>query len=311
MDGLRSMAQLVALAEEGNFRRAAERLGVTHSALSQAIARIEGAYGVTLFERSRRGVRPTAYGRRLVEGARAALTAVREAERDVEMMRDMRSGRLAVGADPAVAEPILGAAAAQLMRDYPGLAVSVRACCWRRMADALRAGEIDVHFGLAPDRPPSEVRLSAFALTPPVAVARAGHPLTRAPVAAAELFAGPVLCFDAPGWVFARLGAAHPAALPDPSRAREVVTTVQDMALLRRMALAGEAACIMPGAAAAEDLAAGRLARISLAEGPLFPGPLDAVAAMLETRPPPPAALALVRRVRRALGGAARARRAG
>ena len=54
MDRMRSLRQIVTLADAGNFRKAAERLGVTHSALSQAIAKLEDSYGVPLFVRNKK-----------------------------------------------------------------------------------------------------------------------------------------------------------------------------------------------------------------------------------------------------------------
>ena len=76
MDRMRSLRQIVTLADAGNFRKAAERLGVTHSALSQAIAKLEDSYGVPLFVRNKQETVPTAFGRRMVEAARQALVEI-------------------------------------------------------------------------------------------------------------------------------------------------------------------------------------------------------------------------------------------
>ncbi|MBS7590260.1 LysR family transcriptional regulator [Ancylobacter defluvii] len=64
---------ILAAAEEGSFRRAADRLGVQQSTLSRRIRDIEDAMGATLFARSHAGVRPTFAGRRLLGPAREIL----------------------------------------------------------------------------------------------------------------------------------------------------------------------------------------------------------------------------------------------
>ena len=52
MDSLGQLRQLIALAETGNFRKAGLRLGISHSAVSQTIKRLEAEYGTELFDRT-------------------------------------------------------------------------------------------------------------------------------------------------------------------------------------------------------------------------------------------------------------------
>ena len=61
---IRRMQQLLALAEERNFTRAANAIGMTQPALSRAIASLEAEAGLILFERFPTGVSPTAAGDR-------------------------------------------------------------------------------------------------------------------------------------------------------------------------------------------------------------------------------------------------------
>jgi len=82
----RQLRQFVVLADELNYRKAAERLNMTQPPLSIAIKRLEADLGVQLFERDRLGVRLTMAGgvflgeaRRLLDGAQAALQVTRDA----------------------------------------------------------------------------------------------------------------------------------------------------------------------------------------------------------------------------------------
>jgi DNA-binding transcriptional LysR family regulator len=76
-DDLNLMAVFAALAEARNFRRAGERLGVSASAVSQALRKLERQLGVVLAHRTSRSVRLTAAGERLYAGVRPALDEVR------------------------------------------------------------------------------------------------------------------------------------------------------------------------------------------------------------------------------------------
>ncbi|WP_153450225.1 LysR family transcriptional regulator [Streptomyces smaragdinus] len=85
---VRELRYFVAVAEELNFSRAAQRLGMAQPPLSKAIARMESRLGVRLLERTTRQVRLTAAGQVLLEQARVAVDAVHAAGR-----RASRAGR--------------------------------------------------------------------------------------------------------------------------------------------------------------------------------------------------------------------------
>jgi DNA-binding transcriptional LysR family regulator len=70
---LRQLQHVVALAEHRNFRRAADSVGLTQSALTQSIRNLEEEYGVELFERSRREVSPTAWPAQLTRSITMAM----------------------------------------------------------------------------------------------------------------------------------------------------------------------------------------------------------------------------------------------
>ena len=82
---------LIAVAEERNFRAAADRLGVTRSAVSQGVRRLEDALGQQLVMRTTRSVRLTEAGSRLVESVRGPLQSVQDA---LEARDEVPRGRL-------------------------------------------------------------------------------------------------------------------------------------------------------------------------------------------------------------------------
>lgn len=83
----RRLGHLIALAEEGSFARAAERVHLSQPALSRSIQALEEEVGMKLFDRAARGVAMTAAGRLLVERARRVLFETRCLFRDVELLK--------------------------------------------------------------------------------------------------------------------------------------------------------------------------------------------------------------------------------
>jgi DNA-binding transcriptional LysR family regulator len=94
---LRQLEYFVAVADEANFTRAAERIHVAQPAVSAQIARLERELGQVLFDRTRRQVRLTAAGEAVLPYARAALGAVANVRLAVEELAELVRGTVAIG----------------------------------------------------------------------------------------------------------------------------------------------------------------------------------------------------------------------
>lgn len=94
---LRQLEYFVAVAEEANFTRAAQRVHVAQPAVSAQTARLERELGQPLLDRSRREVRLTAAGAAVLPYARAALDAVRQARTAVDELTHLVRGSVTVG----------------------------------------------------------------------------------------------------------------------------------------------------------------------------------------------------------------------
>ncbi|MEU9639291.1 LysR family transcriptional regulator [Streptomyces tendae] len=170
----RSLRYFVAVAEELNFARAAERLGISPPPLSRAIRRLEAELGVTLFERTTHSVTRTPAGDVLLAEARVALDALEAAGRRARRAAEGPKLVLAVKADgdAGLLEPILARYASQ-----PGsVPVAVRLCGWQEQPRLLRAGEADVALVHAPFDG-TGLDTETLAAEPRVAVLAADHPL--------------------------------------------------------------------------------------------------------------------------------------
>jgi len=110
-DELDGMATFIAVAEAKGFRAAGERLGVSHSAVSQALRRLEERLGVPLVRRTTRSVHLTEAGERLYASVRPALNEVRAAVAAVGELGDQPRGTLRVhtasAAETLVGEPLV------------------------------------------------------------------------------------------------------------------------------------------------------------------------------------------------------------
>ncbi|NBE55195.1 LysR family transcriptional regulator [Streptomyces boluensis] len=139
----RLLRSFVAVAEEGNLTRAAERLFLSQPALTKQIKQLEQLLGAELFVRSRSGMALTGPGRALAVRAPDVLAAVDSAVRETRSAeraaaRVLRVGFLASAANEATQEIV-----ADFSRRRPGLRVELRQAAWSNPTAGLADGEVD------------------------------------------------------------------------------------------------------------------------------------------------------------------------
>lgn len=123
-DGL---VAFVRVAEAGSFRRAAETLGISPSALSQTIRNLEARVGAPLLARTTRRVGLTEAGERLLQGVRPALQAVDDALQAARALNATATGRLRLTMPTAVATLLIAPLVRQFCAAHPVLEVEVHA----------------------------------------------------------------------------------------------------------------------------------------------------------------------------------------
>ncbi|TQK95693.1 DNA-binding transcriptional LysR family regulator [Streptomyces puniciscabiei] len=169
---LRQLSYFVAVAEELHFGRAAERLHIVQSAVSQQIQRLERELGAELFDRSPRRVRLTGAGERLLPEARAVLAAAEKARASVAAPAGLRLGTsTGLGAH---LDRVL-AAFAERAPDVPVELFSLPA---EERLNRVAAGRLDAAFVRSAEPPPG-VRVVPLWPDPLVAALPATHPLAR------------------------------------------------------------------------------------------------------------------------------------
>lgn len=140
---LKQLQYLVALHDSGHFGRAAEACFVTQSTLSAGIRELETLIGVVLVERTRRVVRFTPLGERIVDKARRVL---READELGDLARAAGrplSGEMRMSVIPTIAPFMLPRILPRLRRDYPDLKLYLREETSGQACEALNHGRAD------------------------------------------------------------------------------------------------------------------------------------------------------------------------
>jgi DNA-binding transcriptional LysR family regulator len=128
----------------GSFSGAADTLGYTQSAVSQAIARLEAETGTQLLVRRRPVVRTTVAGAALLTHAETILAEVEAAEQDVAALLGARGGRLRMASFQSAGSTLVPQAIAAFRRSHPEVELSLEEGEPEEIAPLLRAGELDL-----------------------------------------------------------------------------------------------------------------------------------------------------------------------
>ncbi|MFF8538517.1 LysR family transcriptional regulator [Streptomyces sp. NPDC015532] len=140
---LRQMEVVVAVAEEGGFTAAAQRLHVVQSAVSSAVLALERELGTPLFDRTTHRVSLTPAGEAFVPAARAALRAAEQARATVDLVRGHLRGRVTIGTAQGVWADLHRPLAA-LRAEHPGVVVRLRQGSMSDIRRGLREGSVDL-----------------------------------------------------------------------------------------------------------------------------------------------------------------------
>jgi DNA-binding transcriptional LysR family regulator len=147
---LRQLQYFVAVAEEGGFGRAATRLSIVQSAVSQQVHRLERELGVTLFSRSTRHVRLSGAGERLLPEARALLAAAHRLRQVAADITSGEDGLLRLGVVQGPGDRIYRTLT-ELAELAPGLQVRLKRLPVAERLTAVRSGELDAALVRATD----------------------------------------------------------------------------------------------------------------------------------------------------------------
>ena len=175
---IHQLRYFIAVADEGNFSRAAAKVRVAQPSLSQQIRKLEAEVGQPLFDRLPRSVVLTEAGRCLIDYARQILASIGDARRSIDELKDEVSGRLAVGAIPTIAPYILPELVGKFQKHYPEVSLEIVEDVTDGITRRVEAGELDVALASTSQQSPT-LRRESVGNEPLLALVPEGHPLAK------------------------------------------------------------------------------------------------------------------------------------
>ena len=268
MNELRLIRLALTLAEHGNFARAAEALGVSQPSVTRGIAELERSLGVPLFDRTRRGVVPTHFGRVLLERGDALLRNHASLHHEINALAGLEAGTLNISAGPFPSEISVPTAIARLSRAYPKLKIRCRTTDPAEVLDDVlnERADLGVAQVVAPDdgerlvvRPSPQLRLYI--------ACRPGHPLANvAGPAFADILDYPIvsnIMRGSPAVALTRRdGALHADATLAATYLPQIV--VDSVEMCRQIARDSDSLFPCSMSMVADDVAAGRLVMLDI-----------------------------------------------
>ena len=175
---LRHIRYFLALADAGNFTRAAAKLGIGQPPLSQQIRDLETEIGVQLFHRVPHGAELTAAGAAFRTEAEAAIAAAERAKLAARRANRGETGRLSLGFTASSAfNTVVSATIREFRSRFPEVQLSLTEMNTNALMDKLMRGEIDAAFIRPGLEDPDDVRLKRLPDEPMLVAIPAGHPL--------------------------------------------------------------------------------------------------------------------------------------
>ncbi len=134
------------IAEQGSFRRAADLLGLTPSAVSHAVSAMENELGFPLLNRSKLGVTLTNYGEHLLPYVNAVLNSDESLQQAVAEFNGLKQGKVKVGCFSSVCTSWLPYLMHSFRRNYPAITIEVFEGTYDDVSYWIKNGVVDLGF---------------------------------------------------------------------------------------------------------------------------------------------------------------------
>lgn len=264
---IRSLQHVATVGRLRSFGRAAEALRISQPALSKSIRILETSLGVSLFERSHRGVSPTTYGEILLAAADPVLRNVDEVVAEIRRVQGLEAGSIRIGAGPFAMELSVAAAAFQLARRHPGIQLRVMQGGWDAVTRDVANGTLDVAVAeVAAAEQSRELEVERIGAHDGSFYCRAGHPLLSRPrLTFQDVATFPLAMSPLPGRIAAFFERHGSAGRVDPTSGLfQPAVTVNEVALMKRAVRETDAVSWAPAVLIADEVRQGSFVRLSL-----------------------------------------------
>lgn len=134
------------VADQGSFRKAADILGLTPSAVSHAISSMEGELGFSVLNRSKNGVTLTNYGEHLLPYVNAVLNSDESLQQAIAEFNGLKQGKVKIGCFSSVCTNWLPDIMHSFQREYPGIRIEVFQGTYDDVEYWIKNGVVDLGF---------------------------------------------------------------------------------------------------------------------------------------------------------------------
>lgn len=170
---------LIAVAEHGSLRMAAQSRGVSVAAISKGLHELENVVGMPLLERRAQGPVVTPAGHALLLRARVIANEVRGAVDEINRMQATVETKLSISVTPWIAQSLLASTVNRFLAARPDVSLNLVETFGTDYT-ALREGSLDIAVGLAPEQTPRDLISRPLFSYEQAIVCRRGHPLQEA-----------------------------------------------------------------------------------------------------------------------------------
>jgi DNA-binding transcriptional LysR family regulator len=177
---LRDLHILLAVVQSGSMSRAARELGVSQPVISKSIADLEDALGVSLLDRTAKGVEANAYGRTLLDCGVGVFDELRRGMQQIAFLADPTVGELRVGGAGPFIDGLIPAVISRMAERYPQIEFHVTESDPLALCGLLRERRIDLAIlRISPSSYSDDLETTALFNEPLLVIAGLGHKLSR------------------------------------------------------------------------------------------------------------------------------------
>jgi LysR family transcriptional regulator of gallate degradation len=251
------------LADVHHMPSVARAMGMSQSAVSQAVGRLEDALGQTLFRRTAHGMVPSDAGNRWIMHFNRVLVELDHIVADVAALSGVLEGVITIGALPLARTLVLPAAIASLLQKYPRLRVRSLESPYEELTAGLLSGRVDFIIGALRHPAGQGLETTALLQDQTALIARADHPLTKANSPSFE-------DLERYGWVLSRASAPLRVSLEGFFRDHgrkppQPAVETGDLALLRGLLLSSDMLTVLSAHQLHYEIETGQLAVLPFA----------------------------------------------
>jgi len=259
MNDLRQLRHFVALAEHGHFARAAEAIHLSQPALSRSIQALEASLDCQLIDRHSRGISLTTHGQLVLEHAQRLLAGSRALKNAVSQLGHLQTGDLRLGTGPYPAARLVPRAVGRMAQRYPRVRIHLHIGNWLELRERLLNDDLELFVADSRELL-DDPRLCIEPLQRHAGVlfCRPGHPLLQHNA----LRMHDLLDYPLAGTQLPRAVEQNLRALS--SREQPLSIQCDNFMVLKALVADSDVLSVAPWDVVADDIHAGRLARLPL-----------------------------------------------